>query len=79
MAIKIFGQHMDIGESFSTYILESIDKAIVKYFNESYGGQVHVTKGKNYYCADCTIYLKKHTYCKQPQKHLRRKPLLIKH
>ncbi|MCK1975314.1 HPF/RaiA family ribosome-associated protein, partial [Bacillus safensis] len=57
MTLRVSGKHMDVGEAFTTRIIDRVNEAVGKYFDHGFSGQVTVTKSGSRFSADCTLHL----------------------
>ncbi|MBQ0709235.1 MULTISPECIES: ribosome-associated translation inhibitor RaiA [unclassified Ochrobactrum] len=57
MTLRVSGKHMDVGEAFTTRIVDRVNEAVGKYFDHGFSGQVTVTKSGSRFSADCTLHL----------------------
>ena len=57
MTLRVSGKHMEVGEAFTSKIVDRVNNAVEKYFDHGFSGQVTVTKSGSRYSADCTLHL----------------------
>lgn len=58
MSLRVSGKHMEIGEAFNTRIVDRIDEALAKYFDDNRGsGHVVVEKSGSRFKCDCVLHL----------------------
>ncbi|MEN3598056.1 ribosome-associated translation inhibitor RaiA [Brucella melitensis] len=57
MTLRVSGKHMDVGEAFTSRIVDRVNDAVDKYFDHGFSGQVTVAKSGSRFSADCTLHL----------------------
>ncbi|MDZ7823990.1 MAG: ribosome-associated translation inhibitor RaiA [Ahrensia sp.] len=57
MSLRVSGKHMEIGEAFQTRIVERIEEALIKYFDNRASGHVVVEKSGSRFTTDCLLHL----------------------
>src|ERR1700692_2653982 len=57
MTLRVSGKNLDIGEALRKHVLEKVEATVARYFSDSVGGHVVMTREGSGYRSDCTLRL----------------------
>ena len=57
MTLRVSGKNLDIGEALRQHVLEKVEATVARYFSDSVGGHVVITREGSGYRSDCTLRL----------------------